>query len=274
MAVNRLTFTPITPELREAFNPFPAGPPAPGPEGPFRIGELSRHSGVPVGTIKYYLREGLLPPGEATARTQALYGAEHLRRLRVIGVLADVGGLSIAQLRRVAAVIDAGESVEPPSDPLDLTRAVSYALPSPGRPGSRTPEPEADGPSDGGRGLAEARIAADGFVDSLGLEVAPDAPARADLAEALHALWQLGIADDPMSFYEHARLAYELAEIEIAITGPVEDPARSAEAVTVGSVIFGAAFMALRRMSHEHEMRRRVDAPVSTDPDRGPIPVD
>ena len=29
------------------------------------MAELSRRSGVPVATIKYYLREGLLPPGEA-----------------------------------------------------------------------------------------------------------------------------------------------------------------------------------------------------------------
>ena len=28
------------------------------------IAELSRRTDVPVATIKYYLREGLLPPGE------------------------------------------------------------------------------------------------------------------------------------------------------------------------------------------------------------------
>jgi DNA-binding transcriptional MerR regulator len=38
-----------------------------------RIAELSRRSGVSVPTIKYYLREGLLPPGERTSPNQALY---------------------------------------------------------------------------------------------------------------------------------------------------------------------------------------------------------
>ena len=38
-----------------------------------RIGELSRLSGVPVATIKYYLREGLLPPGVHSHPNQANY---------------------------------------------------------------------------------------------------------------------------------------------------------------------------------------------------------
>ena len=36
-----------------------------------RISELARRSGLPVATVKYYLREGLLPAGEPTAATQA-----------------------------------------------------------------------------------------------------------------------------------------------------------------------------------------------------------
>jgi len=36
-----------------------------------RIGELSRRSGVPVPSIKYYVREGLLPAGERTRPTRS-----------------------------------------------------------------------------------------------------------------------------------------------------------------------------------------------------------
>ena len=39
-----------------------------------RIGELSRATEVPVPTIKYYLREGLLPHGELSSPNQASYG--------------------------------------------------------------------------------------------------------------------------------------------------------------------------------------------------------
>jgi len=37
-----------------------------------RMAELSGRVRVPVATIKYYLREGLLPPGERTSRTRPL----------------------------------------------------------------------------------------------------------------------------------------------------------------------------------------------------------
>ncbi|WP_030471876.1 MerR family transcriptional regulator [Lentzea aerocolonigenes] len=72
-----------------------------------RVGELSRSSGVPVPTIKYYLREGLLPAGELTSPNQAHYGEEHLRRLRLVRALLDVGGLSLASVKEVLGLIDA-----------------------------------------------------------------------------------------------------------------------------------------------------------------------
>ncbi|MGW4213325.1 MerR family transcriptional regulator [Lentzea sp. NPDC004789] len=71
-----------------------------------RVGELSKRSGVPVPTIKYYLREGLLPAGVLTSPNQAHYDDEHLRRLRLVRVLIDVGGLSIATVRDVLGVVD------------------------------------------------------------------------------------------------------------------------------------------------------------------------
>ncbi|MBR7833828.1 MerR family transcriptional regulator, partial [Actinospica durhamensis] len=71
-----------------------------------RIGELSAASGVPLPTVKYYLREGLLPAGERTARNQADYGPEHLARLRLIRSLVEVGRLSVTDTRRVLAAAD------------------------------------------------------------------------------------------------------------------------------------------------------------------------
>lgn len=72
-----------------------------------RVGELSKRSGVPVPTIKYYLREGLLPAGVLTSPNQAHYDEEHLRRLRLVRALVDVGDLSIATVREVLATVDA-----------------------------------------------------------------------------------------------------------------------------------------------------------------------
>src|SRR2546423_15606087 len=71
-----------------------------------RIGEPSRHAGVPVPTIKYHPREGLLPACTPTGPNQADYGDGHAHRLRVIRALIDVGGLSVAAAREVLAAVD------------------------------------------------------------------------------------------------------------------------------------------------------------------------
>ncbi len=255
MAVSRPEFPPVTPADRDLFNPFTHPErPTDGDDGPFRIGELSRRSGVAVGTIKFYLREGLVPVGEPTAKTQALYSGAHLRRLRLVRVLAEVGGLSIAQIRDVVAVLDRGGDL-----PGELAQLVGYSIER-GRIGAARGRANAevsdgDDVSDWDRALE----ATNAFVSWLGLEVDPDAPARIGLADALYALRTLGIAQDPLVFTEHARLAYDLAEFEIDVIDPVTDRSAAVEAMAVGAVVFGSAFMALRSMAQEHEMRRRLD---------------
>ena len=89
-----------------------------------RIAELSRRTGVPVPTVKYYLREGLLPAGRATAATQAQYDEGHEHRLRLVRALVEVGGLSLAAVRRVLAAVD-----DPPATAHELLGAAHEALP-------------------------------------------------------------------------------------------------------------------------------------------------
>lgn len=48
---------------------------------------------MPVATIKYYLREALLPQGKRAAVNQASYQQQHLHRLRPIRVLLEVADL-------------------------------------------------------------------------------------------------------------------------------------------------------------------------------------
>src|SRR5260370_17144359 len=90
-----------------------------------RIAELSRDSGVPVPTIKYYVREGLLPPGELTSPNQAQYNDAHLRRLKLIRALCDVGGLSVAAMRDLLAA--AGSPATSTPEPL----GAPHYLPTP-----------------------------------------------------------------------------------------------------------------------------------------------
>jgi DNA-binding transcriptional MerR regulator len=57
-----------------------------------RLSDLSAASGVPVATVKYYLREGLLPPGRLTAATSAQYDDSHLQRLRLYAPWSTLQG--------------------------------------------------------------------------------------------------------------------------------------------------------------------------------------
>lgn len=49
-----------------------------------KIGELSSHAGCPIETIRYYEREGLLPPAARSQGNYRLYGPTHVERLQFI----------------------------------------------------------------------------------------------------------------------------------------------------------------------------------------------
>ncbi len=92
-----------------------------------RISALSSAAGVPVATIKFYLREGLLAPGTATAQTQARYDDSHVERLRLIRALVEAAGLSLTQVRDVVDHLD-----HPPQswhDVLGIAHAAATAAP-------------------------------------------------------------------------------------------------------------------------------------------------
>jgi DNA-binding transcriptional MerR regulator len=60
-----------------------------GDNGLLKISELADRSDVSVGTIKHYLREGLLPEGVKTSRNMAYYPEEFVERIRLIKQLQE-----------------------------------------------------------------------------------------------------------------------------------------------------------------------------------------
>ena len=74
------------------------------------IGELSRLSGVPVKTLRFYSDEGLLPPAERSRSGYRLYADEALVRLDLVRTLREAGlGLEAIQkiLRRETSLAEA-----------------------------------------------------------------------------------------------------------------------------------------------------------------------
>lgn len=55
------------------------------------IGELSRRTGVPVKTLRFYSDEGLLPPAERSQNNYRLYAEEHVVRIDLIRTLREAG---------------------------------------------------------------------------------------------------------------------------------------------------------------------------------------
>lgn len=74
-----------------------------------RIGELARRSGVPATALRYYEQLGLLPPPARTESGYRVYPAGAIDRLAFLRA-AQAVGLTLAEVRQVLGVRDAGEA--------------------------------------------------------------------------------------------------------------------------------------------------------------------
>lgn len=72
------------------------------------IGEVAESAGVPSQTIRFYEREGLLPPASRGGNGYRLYDETTLSRLRFIRA-AQSAGLTLAEIRSIVDVRDAGD---------------------------------------------------------------------------------------------------------------------------------------------------------------------
>ncbi|GIJ71874.1 MerR family transcriptional regulator [Virgisporangium ochraceum] len=198
-----------------------------------RIAELSDRSGVAVPTIKYYLREGLLPAGEAVRANQARYDERHLQRLRLIRVLIDVGRLPVATIRDLVNDLD-----QP--DP-DLHHALGRALQS---APPNAPEPAA----------APEVSAAEAEVEALlgrhGWQVSEGAPARRRVAEVIAALRRLGNTEMVDVIDRYAKAAEDVAAVDLGLVRAAE-PEMVLYRAVVGTILGDALIAGLRRLAQE-----------------------
>lgn len=191
-----------------------------------RISELSAQTGVTVPTIKYYLREGLLPEGERSSATQAAYGEKHVERLRVIRALLDAG-VSIAETRRVLGALD-----DPPANPHELLGTAHAAI---------TP------PVEESVDLADAEALVEGLGWKPGM---CDEAVLHAVARALDGLERAGFVVPDAVMREYLRSARRIADAEIA--GVPESSAEAAvRYVVLGSVLVEPLLLALRRVAQQ-----------------------
>ena len=207
-----------------------------------RISELAQQSGLPVATIKFYLREGLLPAGTPISRTQAEYGDAHLERLRLIRALRDIADLPVAT---VGTVLQAVDDEELPL--LDLLGVTQTAV-----AGSKASAV----PTEAGLALAER------LLTDLGWTLTEESPLVESLARVLDALAGEGEPVDAESLRPWAEAARAVAEVEMDHIPVAAPRAEAAHTVAVGTVIYGELLAQLRLAAQEAVSLERFGPPA------------
>jgi DNA-binding transcriptional MerR regulator len=161
--------------------------------GLLKISELAEQSGVPVATVRHYLREGLLPEPVKTSRNMAYYSPEFVERIKVIKqlqeerfmplrVIRDLLDRQDAEPERLRAMIEledrilqralAGEqeriSPEEVRDRYDVPQEVLDRLAA---LGVLTPDENGYSPSDARVIEAIGRFRAGGYDERIGFTV-------------------------------------------------------------------------------------------------------
>lgn len=206
-----------------------------------RISELSDATGVPVPTLKYYLREGLLPSGHLVSARSAQYDEAHVQRVRVIRALVESAGLPLAGVRKVTEALD-----EPPATWHELLGRAQHALDA----------DEADAAVDA--------PAARELLDSLGWSVSSQAPALRALEAALVAAAQADLELAREDLVAFAQAMHQVAEVDLASV-PTDSPAAAIRRVVLGTVLVDPLLLALRRLAQEDvSSRGQPPAPPSS----------
>jgi len=205
-----------------------------------RISGLAERTGVPVATLKYYLREGLLHAGTATARTQAVYDASHVERVRLVRALTESAGLSLGAVREVLAVLD-----DPPRTRHELLGAAQKVMLA--REEGRRPSPsDAEGEEAAAADPWVARVARPGAARGWCDE---DDPLVPRLAGQLRAAEAAGIALTDAHLDALADAAAVAAAADVASV-PAER-AGAVRQVVAGTLLTDPALLTLRRMAQQ-----------------------
>ena len=138
--------------------------------GMLKMAELAEASGVSAGTIKHYLREGLLPEPVKTSRNMAWYPPEFVERIQLIKDLQERRFMPLKAIKGLLDLEDEGTRISA----AELKRR--YGVPQ--EVLDRLAELEVISPSSRGYGVSDVRIVeaisrfrAGGYDERIGFTV-------------------------------------------------------------------------------------------------------
>ncbi len=216
-----------------------------------KISELSERSGLSIATVKYYIRERLVPPGERAARNQAAYFETHLERLKIVRALREDAGLSVREIGRVIGAMETGPDNAGRDDAGrdDRTRDDT---------GSDDPAPLPASADD--RRSPEYRAAwatVQGIARDMGWQVDERDALADDLIQALLTVQKAWPFDTPGGqILRYARAVKEIARFELPENwDPAGAPAASIQYAVLGTYLFEPLLLAMRRLAHRERAR-------------------
>lgn len=204
-----------------------------------RLRHLVRASGTSAASIKFYLREGLLPPGRSVNATLAEYDERHLTRLRLIRTLRWLD----VPMPRIKLLTDAIDGDLPLSRLLGMAQLVALGREPTLAAESALPSPQLD------------RVAGE-----LGWSADP-VEMRDAVADQLASMAERGIevTDDALLRYARAADGLAVGDAEAALTADTRDDA--VRVVAEGTAAFGrlllrlAGYAAASRVVRSPEVR-------------------
>ena len=212
------------------------------------MSDLVAQSGVPLATVKFYIREQMLPAGTPIGPTRASYSDEHLHRLRLIRSLTVVAGLPLSRTREILAVLD-----QPDGSVVDmLGRAVSALA-------GTAPDVAAEVGAEEDEAREKLYPHARAAIAHLGGGYVAQMPALAQLDAALVAVEEAGMpanADRLAIYGPHIRA---IAEAEVASV-PSHDASAAVEYAVLGTVLYEPVLAALRRLAHQNIASRQEES--------------
>ncbi|MET3920313.1 MerR family transcriptional regulator [Arthrobacter sp. UYEF20] len=201
-----------------------------------RISQLAAATGVPVATIKYYLREKLLHEGVLTSATQARYDDSHVRRLKLIRALVGTAGLSVAAARELLLGVD-----NPPEAGHDLLGLAHRAVTRPA-------------PDDVDLAPAQELLRRWGWG-----EQACDRNTQAALVEALAGLSSAGFELPSPVLDRYAQAMRDVADADVGSV-PTDSPEAAMRYVVLGTVLMEPVLLAMRRLAQQSASFERFGA--------------
>jgi DNA-binding transcriptional MerR regulator len=208
-----------------------------------KAADLVHQSGIPLATIKYYIREGLLPRGEPTGPRQAEYGPEHLRRLRLIQALTGPADLPLTAVKAILNLIDH------PNGTLAAVLGQAIRALNPPTPAASHPAEPQKQPS--------TQVSA--VLAAAGIDTVSDYPAVGRLDQALAAAEDAGfpLSNDRL----HAYIQHLTAIAELELADLPTDPGAAVQYAVLGTTLIEPVLLALRLIIHQHLVTTRYGRP-------------